>query len=64
MCCPNQVAAYDTVVAILNSSWLRELCSRMVSVERPSHHFRVFFDDIGCYEVIVSEFRVPWRNGP
>lgn len=58
-CSPDQVAAYDRVVAIRASEWLKQLRSRRAIEESLARHYRIFFDDVGCYEVIASEFCPP-----
>lgn len=63
-CSPDQVAAYDRLIAIGESVWLGELRSRRVSIDHSARHYRIFFDDVGCYEVIASEFWPPRHKGP
>lgn len=47
--------AYDQLVEIPSSPWLSELGSAPDEL----HHYRVFFEDYGCYEVLASRFIPP-----
>ena len=58
-CTAEQVVAYDRVLAIRPSPWLAELRKRRVHESILSTHYRVFFDEIGCYDIIASDFRAP-----
>ena len=53
-CTPEQVAAYDRFVEIEPSEWIACLSGLPDGV----HHFRVFFDDIGCYDVVAKKLDV------
>lgn len=54
-CSADQALAYDRVVEVPNSTWLASL-SRLNSSTK---HFRIFFDEIGCYEIAASGFVPP-----
>lgn len=54
-CTPEQIASYDTLVEIRDSSWANAL----FKVPYDRRHFRIYFDDLGCYEVLASEFIPP-----
>jgi hypothetical protein len=58
-CSPDQVGAYDKVITVDNSAWLAELRARKVSDEGVTQHYRIFFDEAGCYDVIAKDFRPP-----
>jgi hypothetical protein len=53
-CSSDQVAAYDRLVLVNTSAWLLSLNELRTSV----HHFRIYFDYIGCYDVAASEVEV------
>lgn len=61
LCSPEQVAAYDKVIAIHSSEWLKRLRSQRAIKEGTVLHYRMFFDEVGCYEIIASEFHPPTR---
>ena len=61
-CTIEQVAAYDKVVVLITSSWLKDLHSRRKVDETFARHYRIFFDEVGCYDVIASAF-VPVEQG-
>ena len=62
-CSPDQVAAYDEVVVVCASKWLKQLRSRRASEESLARHYRIFLDEVGCYEVVASEFSPPDHPG-
>lgn len=47
-CTPEQIESYDTLVEIRDSSWSKTLSK----VPYDRRHFRIYFDDLGCYEVL------------
>ncbi|HXA30580.1 MAG TPA: hypothetical protein VN193_17755 [Candidatus Angelobacter sp.] len=53
-CTPDQVSAYDRFVEVESSEWLPTLHD----LPEGTHHFRVFFDDVGCYEVAATDLLV------
>lgn len=53
-CTADQIHAYDSLVEVLDSDWLKGLPSLPIG----SRHFRLFFDDIGCHEVVAVDFRI------
>jgi hypothetical protein len=54
----SQIAALDRVVEVEDSRWLQraEEARRPRPIQR--HHYRVYFDDYGCYEVLSARFSV------
>lgn len=57
-CSVEQIRSYDTLVELEPSDWVTELLSRWSDIlERPVvHHYRIYFDDIGCYEIAATLF--------
>jgi hypothetical protein len=58
-CSEDQVGAYDRLQDLGRSDWFRELRQPPADV----HHYRIYFDDIGCYEVLAAAFVPPADNG-
>ncbi|MDP1697252.1 MAG: hypothetical protein Q8L45_05645 [Xanthomonadaceae bacterium] len=58
-CSPEQVAAYDRVIMVEDSSWATELTSRKVSTKATSKHYRIFIDEVGCYDVLSAAVSRP-----
>lgn len=54
-CNEDQISAYDQLVVVTNSDWPRSVGELREEV----HHYRIFFDEAGCYEVLAAEFRPP-----
>lgn len=57
-CRKEHLAAYDKLVALGESEWIREIMSATQSVEG-THHYRIFIDDVGCYDVIARAVETP-----
>lgn len=57
-CTEDQIAAYDKLVDVTDSPWRRTL----QGVPEDVHHYRIYFDDAGCYEVLAEAF-VPSEPG-
>jgi hypothetical protein len=56
-CTEEQVAAYDRVVEVQDSEWLRTLDASDARMPKtPLRHFRVYFDEVGCYDVAAAAF--------
>ncbi|MDB9547518.1 hypothetical protein [Dolichospermum circinale] len=52
---------YDTLTEIKESSWLNEL--KAIAIENGSdslnvHHYMIYFDGSGCYEIIAGSWEV------
>jgi hypothetical protein len=58
-CTPEQIAAYDKVVEVLDSAWRKTLLSRRPGEDALVRHYRLYLDDIGCYDVIADSFVAP-----
>jgi hypothetical protein len=54
-CTEDQIGAYDRLEEVSSSQWTRSL--RDVSAD--SRHYRIYFDDVGCYEVLARSFVPP-----
>lgn len=57
-CSPDQIKAYDKLVEIPSSPWIESLIIGGRSQDKQLHHYRIFFDDVGCYEVVAQEWKV------
>ena len=49
-CSIDEVNAYDRIVEISDSSWMRSL-ARLGPEKK---HFRMFFDELGCFDIVAS----------
>src|SRR6185503_8107808 len=50
-CLPEQIDAYDKLVEINPSEWIDSLQNRSPGGYAPKlYHYRIFFDEVGCYE--------------
>lgn len=52
---------YDTLVEVKESSWLKELKDIATENKRDisdMHHYMIYFDDAGCYEIIASSWEI------
>lgn len=54
-CSDDQVGAYDKVETVSSSSWASGVPDAPPGLE----HYRIFFDDVGCYEVLATGFVPP-----
>lgn len=57
-CKPEQVDAYDKLLEIEDSALLAEHQSRKIEQEEDLRHYRIFFDEIGCYDVLAKGLSV------
>lgn len=53
-CKPEQVDAYDKLVEIENSALLADHQSSKIEKDLGLKHYRIFFDEIGCYDVVAK----------
>jgi len=53
-CTRDQVRAYDRLVRVKDSDWLRSLTGADPSLR----HFRIYFDEFGCYDIAAASFEV------
>ncbi|MDY0093178.1 MAG: hypothetical protein RBT80_10825 [Candidatus Vecturithrix sp.] len=60
--------SYDTVVEILDSPWADELKKLASENQRDAwvlHHYMIYFDSDGCFEVIAAAWDIlPEEKGP
>lgn len=54
-CSEEQVGAYDRLEMLSESTWLPAVPDAPPGLE----HYRIFFDDVGCYEVLATGFLPP-----
>ncbi len=54
-CRVDQLRAYDRLVEVHESP----LIDALRDPPEGLHHYRIFFDDPGCYEVVAASFRCP-----
>jgi hypothetical protein len=55
-CTEQQVDAYDTLVDVPDSKWIQALEEPRVSRIVGRRHMRIYFDEIGCFEVVATDF--------
>ena len=53
-CSRDQIRAYDRLVRVKRSEWLRSLSGGEPELE----HYRIYFDEFGCYDIAASGFEV------
>jgi hypothetical protein len=53
-CTRDQVRAYDRLVRVRHSDWLAGL----VGADAGQEHFRIYFDEFGCYDIAATTFEV------
>lgn len=54
-CTDDQVAAYDKVEAVSGSTWAAGVPDPPPGLQ----HYRIYFDDAGCHEVLATGFVPP-----
>lgn len=57
-CNEEQIGAYDRLEVVAASHWAADLRAEGSALR----HYRIYFDDVGCYEVLASAF-VPPSSG-
>lgn len=55
-CTPDQIDALDSLVEVHGSPWALSLERARMEWPRPTRHLRIYFDDVGCYEVVAAAF--------
>jgi hypothetical protein len=60
-CSPDQVRAYDQLVVVEPSDLLASLRGARSKFVR---HFRIYFDEIGCLDVVAEDFRPVGQQNP
>jgi len=56
LCGPDQFSALDKLLEVLESPWLRKVRADRRLDSDPVHHYRIYFDDYGCYEILSGTF--------
>jgi hypothetical protein len=51
-CSPDQIDAYDRLQEVNASEWIRAAPDLPGGIK----HFRIFFDEVGCYELLAAGF--------
>jgi len=54
-CNEDQIRAYDRLEVVAGSRWAADLHAEGSALQ----HYRIYFDDVGCYEVLASAFVPP-----
>ena len=54
-CSQEQVSAYDRVEAVAGSAWAAGVSDAPPGLQ----HYRIYFDDVGCYEILATGFVPP-----
>ena len=54
-CSDEQIGAYDKIEMVSGSTW------EAATLDAPPRlgHYRIFFDDVGCYEILATGFVSP-----
>lgn len=63
-CSEQQVDAYDVLVEVTDSSWIGGIQQPRVSAAEGLRHMRIYFDEVGCYEVVAASFDAPTMPPP
>jgi hypothetical protein len=58
-CSPEQIGAYDKLQIVTGSAWQSQLDGPPAS---HVNHYRIYFDDVGCYEVLSRGFVPPAQS--
>jgi hypothetical protein len=53
VCTREQSSVRNKLVLVEESEWLREDEDLVRQCAEPVHHYRIFFDDVGCHEVLA-----------
>lgn len=59
------IDAYSAICELEDSTWRERLASTAaegVSALRAARHFFVYFDDVGCFEMLAASFDVITRH--
>ncbi|MDP9280603.1 MAG: hypothetical protein M3P38_00720 [Chloroflexota bacterium] len=60
---PDQIAALDTVLEVEQSDWLEKAKDARRFGKDQRYHYRIYFDDYGCYEVLSERFSPSTDDG-
>lgn len=69
LCTPDMVEAYDSVVEVLRSQWVTEAVEQLKNDPGEAdhlglHHYMVFLDEDGCYEVLAESVSIERDEAP
>ncbi len=64
MCGEDQFAALDKLVEVKDSAWTQKVSDAYDVRGLQRHHYRVYFDDYGCFEVFSASFTPGTNGGP
>lgn len=56
LCTDDMLDAYDKVIQLHKSKLLRKIGRLKRALPSGLHHYRMFLDDIGCYDVVAATF--------
>lgn len=67
-CCKgSQIKSFDALIEFVDSQWvetLRNEISKMYRDEFSPHHYSIYFESVGCFEVLADDFEViPEEDG-
>lgn len=54
-CSEEQISAYDKLQDLAESNWI----AGTVDTPPGLRHYRIYFDDVGCYEILATAFVPP-----
>jgi hypothetical protein len=61
-CTPEHTSARHKLVVLEESEWLREFQGRAREDIESTRHYRIFLDDVGCYDVLAGAAQTTsWR---
>jgi hypothetical protein len=58
-CTVDMIDAYDVLVEVVDSAWVSRLQEARREPAPPLRHLRIYFDELGCYEVVATGFDAP-----
>jgi len=59
LCTPDQIKAYDRLVESRDRGWL----SAVPRLPPDVRHFRTFFDEVGCYDLLATDYHIEGLGG-
>ncbi len=58
-CTKDHLVAYDKLVALGESDWLKQVRSQSHQDLDSARHYRIFIDEVGAYDVIARSVELP-----
>ena len=58
-CTEDMIEAYDALVEVIGSPWVARLQAGRGEPAIGLRHLRIYFDEVGCYEVVARGFTAP-----